>query len=84
MSEAIARAERRIIDAIESQFDIHAMEPEDWAEMWVAIRRALAELAAQAIPSRRAETTGSVRSKGSAVGNADAPAQGIPIEDQKP
>jgi hypothetical protein len=33
--------ERKIIDAIEAQFDIHAMEPEDWAEMHNAIRAAL-------------------------------------------
>jgi hypothetical protein len=34
-------AERKIIGAIEAQFDIHAMEPEDWAEMHSAIRAAL-------------------------------------------
>lgn len=33
--------EREIMDAIEAQFDIHAMDPEDFAEMWTAIGRAL-------------------------------------------
>jgi hypothetical protein len=45
--ERIDRAERQVIDAIEAQFDIHAMDPEDFAEMWVAISKALTELASE-------------------------------------
>lgn len=37
----VERTERAIIDAIEAQFDIHAMDPEDWAEMSVAINHAI-------------------------------------------
>jgi hypothetical protein len=36
-----AEVERKIIDAIEAKFDIHAMDPEDWAEMSCAISAAL-------------------------------------------
>jgi hypothetical protein len=39
--DARVDVERTIIDAIEAQFDIHAMDPEDWAEMISAISAAL-------------------------------------------
>jgi hypothetical protein len=39
-------AEQRIIGAIEAQFDIHAMDAEDFAEMWVEISKTLDELTA--------------------------------------
>lgn len=43
-SEMVEAAERTIIDAIEEQFDIHALEPEDWAELANSIRAALSTL----------------------------------------
>jgi hypothetical protein len=46
-SELLAIAKGRIIDAIEAQFAIHAMEPEDWEEMSAAISKALADTRTQ-------------------------------------
>ena len=44
-NDLVERVERQIIDAIEAQFDIHSMDPEDWAEMSCAISNALKPVA---------------------------------------
>jgi hypothetical protein len=48
-ASAKGAAEQRMIGAIEAQFDIHAMDPEDFAEMWVEISATLDELIASVL-----------------------------------
>jgi hypothetical protein len=50
-------AERLIMDVIEAQFDIHAMDPEDFAEMWVGISAVLRRFAGTDIRSPCAHET---------------------------